>query len=165
MKGVPQTKVLQAGFVHLHEHSKKPTPYMIGNHMIAAGVTGAVTWDAGKIPDVRRYEAQDLVAAEFLLQYHRQPDIHPDTAKRNACMRWFGNEKGSGAPNPKDAEKKIICILAEIDLSFDPNLHHDKYNWKSAEKTWNDVEKSWKDLLKQFYPKKDDSPVKKGEGG
>src|SRR5262249_28322043 len=64
--GSPTVNVLQAGFVRILPDSAKRTPYLIANHMIAAGVTGACTGDPGKIPDIRKYEAQDLSAASFL---------------------------------------------------------------------------------------------------
>ena len=41
--GSPSVNVLQAGFVKIRPDSKKPTPYMIANHMIAASVMGRWT--------------------------------------------------------------------------------------------------------------------------
>jgi hypothetical protein len=132
--GIPQADVLQAGFVRLHAASEKKTPYMIANHMIAAGVTGTCTEDAGKIPDIRKYEAQDLVAAEFLRAYQKDPGLAPATAKKEACQKWFGDDDGSGAPNPRDdARKKLICILAQMDLFFVATpTPHPKYTWEQA---------------------------------
>ena len=49
--------------------------------MIAAGVTGRCTNDPSKIPDIRKYEAQDLVAASFLYECSKDPDLHPAEAK------------------------------------------------------------------------------------
>ena len=63
--GIPEVNVLQVGKFKIHPNSKRETPYMIANHMIAAGVTGRCTDNAAKIPDIRQYEAQDLVAATF----------------------------------------------------------------------------------------------------
>ena len=140
---IPQTNVLQAGLVNLHEDSKKQTPYMIANHMIAAGVLGRCTADSGKIPDIRKYEAQDLVAADFLRAYHDTPAIHPVAAKEKACQRWFNNNDGSGAPNPQsEKDKKIICILAQIDLFFKHKpTPHDEYTWDEAAKRCEELTK------------------------
>ncbi len=118
--GEPEVKVTQAGFVLLNPESKKLTPYMIANHMIAAGVTGVCCkskQDAA--PDIRVYEAQDLVAASFLRQYNENPGIHPKEARAKACLDWFGDEKGGCRPkqsatNPDNL--KIICALAQMDL-------------------------------------------------
>ena len=118
--GTPTVDVLQTGLIRLNPASEKLTPYMIANHMIAAGVTGQCTNDPASIPDIRKYEAQDLVAAMFLSLYQQQPDIDPAEAKRIACQRWFGADDGSGAPAPKsDADKLTMCALAQWDLCFD----------------------------------------------
>jgi hypothetical protein len=118
--GTPTVDVLQAGLVRLNPTSPKLTPYMIANHMIAAGVTGRCTSDPSTIPDIRKYEAQDLVAATFVSLYHDRPDIHPDEAKRIACQRWFGADDGSGAPKPASpADQLTMCALAQMDLCFD----------------------------------------------
>lgn len=65
-KGIPQVNVMQAGKFRVFPDSKRETPYLICNHMIAAGVTGRCTNDSSKMPDIRLYEAQDMVAATFL---------------------------------------------------------------------------------------------------
>jgi hypothetical protein len=118
--GIPRADVGQAGLVRINENSPKPTPYMIANHMIAAGVTGKCTENPSKIPDIRKYEAQDLVAATFLGIYANSPGIHPDAANQKACQRWFGSDNSFGAPNPPSAaDKRILCALAQMDLCFD----------------------------------------------
>lgn len=134
--GIPQAKVLQAGFVRLHEGSAKQTPYMIANHMIAAGVVGRCTDDPSKIPDIRKFEAQDLVAAEFLRAYRDDPTIDPAAAKKAACRKWFGADDGNGAPKPQSAAcRKILCILAQMDLFFVAQpAPHTKYTWDQAAK-------------------------------
>jgi hypothetical protein len=119
----PMANVTQAGFVRIRPESKKLTPYMIANHMIAAGVTGkCCTSNKDKAPDIRVYEAQDLVAASFLQQYDQRPDIDPKTARKNACMDWFGNEEGAGPPQQSSTNPgnlKIIGALAQMDLFID----------------------------------------------
>ncbi|TVZ28327.1 hypothetical protein JM83_3450 [Gillisia sp. Hel_I_86] len=134
--GIPQVNVLQVGKFKIRPNSKKETPYLIGNHMIAAGVTGRCTKDPSKIPDMRQYEAQDLVAATFLKLYADTPDLDPKTAKERACMRWFGNKAGEGAPQPKDkTDAETICALAQMDLFFDPTpIPHPKYTFEEAVK-------------------------------
>jgi len=118
--GTPTVDVLQTGLVRLNPDSPKLTPYMIANHMIAAGVTGRCTSDPTTIPNIQKYEAQDLVAATFVSLYQDRPDIHPDEAKRIACQRWFGADDGSGAPAPKSpADQLTMCALAQMDLCFD----------------------------------------------
>jgi hypothetical protein len=74
--GIVQSNVLQSGVVRIRGDSARETPYIIGNHMIAAGVTGRCTDDPSTMPDIRLYEAQDLVAASFLhlLAEHPGPD-------------------------------------------------------------------------------------------
>lgn len=117
--GTPQMNVLQAGEISIYPHSKKKTPYMGANHMIAAGVTGKCTDNAAKIPDIRQYEAQDLVAACFLKKYKDQPDIAPGDAKAQCCTQWFGNKDCRGAPKPAVTNEKLqICKLAQVDLYF-----------------------------------------------
>ncbi len=131
--GIPQANVMQVGLIKINENSEKLTPYMIVNHMIAAGVTGAVTSEGGKIPDIRRYEGEDLVAAEFLKQYDQNPNISPEEAKKNACLKWFGNEKGNGAPVPSSVEdKKFLRAMAIRDLFFDVITLEPFYSWSEA---------------------------------
>jgi hypothetical protein len=118
--GIPQMDVLQAGKVTINPDSRKATPYMGANHMIAAGVTGTCTSDPGNIPDIRRYEAEDLVAACFISQYAANPSTEPDAAKSTCCLKYFGNQACAGAPSPPTTDaKKAICTLAQIDLYFD----------------------------------------------
>ena len=134
--GIPQINVLQVGTFNVFPNSKKETPYMICNHMIAAGVTGRCTDDPAKIPDIRQYEAQDLVAASFLKLYHDHPNLEPEEIKTKACMRWYGNAEGTGAPEPpKASDRTVICALAQMDLFFvaHPNPHP-KYTWEEATK-------------------------------
>ncbi len=131
---IPQVKVLQVGKFKVKPDSTKETPYMICNHMIAAGVTGRCTEDPAQVPDIRPYEAQDLVAASFLKLYHDNPNQEPEDVKKQACQRWFGNLDGTGAPNPpKAADRTIICALAQMDLFYvaHPNPHP-KYTWDKA---------------------------------
>ncbi len=132
--GIPQMKVLQAGSVKLNTNSSKKTPYMGANHMIAAGVTGHCTKDPSKIPDQRRYEAEDLVAACFLKQFHLNADTAPATAKENCCQEWFGNATCAGAPTPAMAQKKYICILSQIDVHFNLQTRKPWCTWEQAEK-------------------------------
>lgn len=132
--GIPQANVMQAGLIRISPDSEKMTPYMIANHMIAAGVTGLCTSDPSKIPDIRRYEAEDLVAVEFLRQYAADPGIAPERAREIACLKWFGNKDGTGAPNPQAEEKKKICIMALIDLFFDEKKVAPVYSWEEAER-------------------------------
>ncbi len=122
--GAPQVDTLQAGYIWLNSNSVKKTPYMIANHMIAAGVTGRCTDDPSTIPNILKYEAQDLVAATFLSlcadSALQGKAVDPEEAKRAACQRWFGAPDGSGAPNPADpGDRLIICALAQMDLCFD----------------------------------------------
>jgi hypothetical protein len=141
--GSPTVNVLQAGFVRIHPDSPKKTPYMIANHMIAAGVTGRCTSDPGQIPDIRKYEAQDLVAATFLGlcadAARRGEEIDPAEAKQQACQRWFGpaaaggDADGSGAPNPADDNDRLtICALAQMDLCFNPKTISPTYTFEQA---------------------------------
>lgn len=132
--GIPQVNVMQTGTFRVRPDSPRETPYLIGNHMIAAGVTGKCTNHPDKIPDIRQYEAQDLVAATFLKLYEENPDIHPEEAKRQACERWYGNPYGYGAPEPKDPnDRQTICALAQMDLFFEAlPKPHPKYTFKEA---------------------------------
>lgn len=132
--GVPQVNVLQAGKFRVRPDSPKETPYLICNHMIAAGVTGKCTADASKIPNISQYEAQDLVAATFLKLYAENPSIEPCVAKAEACKKWYGNEFGTGAPAPKEEiDKRTICALAQMDMFFDPTPSpHPRYTFEEA---------------------------------
>lgn len=135
--GTPQADVLQVGFIRLNPDSPKQTPYMVANHMIAAGVTGQCTNDQSKIPNIQKYEAQDLVAATFLSQYapagQQWREIAPAEAKRVACQRWFGADDGSGAPNPPDPKDRLtICALAQMDLCFDAKKIAPMYTYQEA---------------------------------
>jgi hypothetical protein len=131
---IPQSYVGMAGKVKLRPNSEKYTPYMIANHMIAAGVTGKCTDDPAEIPDIRKYEAQDLVAASFLQSYAEHPDQEPEQVAKLCCERWFGAPDGFGKPNPADpADRELICILAQRDLFFSPTpLPHAKFKWEEA---------------------------------
>ena len=132
--GTPTVDVLQAGEFRVRDDSERKTPYMVGNHMIAAGVTGRCTDDPSKMPDIRLYEAQDLVAATFLRSYLEEPDQNPAAAKARACMRWFGNEEGKGPPKPpRKEDRETICALAQMDLYFCPGPPpHPKYTLEEA---------------------------------
>ncbi|HSJ01653.1 MAG TPA: hypothetical protein VK956_04330, partial [Verrucomicrobium sp.] len=129
-----QANVMQVGKLRVRKDSKRETPYMITNHMIAAGVTGRCTTDASVIPDIRLYEAQDLVAATFVFEYVKNPDINPAEAKAIACRRWFGNDEGTGAPAPPDENDRLtLCALAQMDLFFSPTpLPHPTYTMEQA---------------------------------
>jgi hypothetical protein len=131
--GTPTVDVLQAGFVRINPTSPKLTPYMIANHMIAAGVTGVCGGDPSKIPNILKYEAQDLVAASFVAQYATEMSIDPGIALQNACRRWFGALDGNGAPNPPSADDKLtMCALAQMDLCFDPVKIAPMYTFEQA---------------------------------
>ncbi|TDQ19486.1 hypothetical protein DFQ04_1307 [Algoriphagus boseongensis] len=132
--GIPQVNVLQAGKFRVYPHSKRETPYLIVNHMIAASVTGRCTNNPAVMPDIRLYEAQDLVAATFLKIYKDNPNLDPLAVRAAACNRWFGNTDGKGAPTPADdRDKLILCALAQMDLFFahDPKPHP-KYTFEEA---------------------------------
>lgn len=131
--GSPTVDVLQAGAIRLSPDSPRETPYMIANHMIAAGVTGRCTADRATIPDIRKYEAQDLVAASFVRQYAETPDLDPAEAKARACRRWFGDADGA-PPNPPDsADRRVLCALAQMDLFFSPTPSpHPTYSYEEA---------------------------------
>jgi hypothetical protein len=131
--GSPTVSVLQAGLIQLNPDSAKKTPYMIANHMIAAGVTGVCTNDPSTIPNIQKYEAQDLVAASFVSMYADNPDLDPAEAVKLACQRWFGADDGSGAPNPPSNDDRLtICALAQMDICFDPVKIAPKYTFDEA---------------------------------
>jgi hypothetical protein len=134
--GIPQVEVMQVGTFRIRPDSPKETPYLIGNHMIAAGVTGRCTKDASKIPNILQYEAQDLVAATFLKLYAENPNIDPTDAKAQACERWYGHAKGNCAPRPKkEKDRRTLCALAQMDMFFEPlPKPHPKYTYKEARK-------------------------------
>ncbi|MHA7131201.1 hypothetical protein [Algoriphagus namhaensis] len=137
---IPQVNVMQAGTFKVRPDSKKETPYLIGNHMIAASVTGRCTDDPSKMPDIRLYEAQDLVAATFLKLCSEDPNLDPAEAKARACQKWFGNPEGTGAPKPKKKEELLICALAQVDLFFEPSPKpHPKYTLAEAIKRCKDA--------------------------
>ena len=127
---------------------------MIANHMIAAGVTGQCTDDPSKMPDIRKYEAQDLVAATFLYLCATNPDLSPEHARREACQRYFGNDTGQGQPNPSKPEyAKAICALAQMDLFFcDEPSPHPKYNWEEALKRCEDANNQYDPCAKPIGP-------------
>ncbi len=132
--GILTVDVLQTGTIKLRPDSELLTPYMVANHMIAAGVTGRCTDNPAEMPDIRLYEAQDLVAATFLRALAENPEIGPDQAKVDACRRWFGNDDGSGPPQPPAEEDQlVICALAQMDLFFEPEPKpHPKYCYEEA---------------------------------
>lgn len=135
--GSPTVNVLQVGLIRLHPDSPKQTPYMIANHMIAAGVTGQCTPDPSQIPNIQKYEAQDLVAATWLSFYAdavgQGKRFDPQAALEQACQRWFGAADGNGAPNPPDPKDKLtICALAQMDLCFDPVKIAPMYSFDEA---------------------------------
>ncbi len=131
--GTPTVDVLQVGLLRIFPNSPKETPYMIANHMIAAGVTGRCTGDATSLPDIRLYEAQDLVAAMFLSLYEGGKNITPADALELACKRWFGGPDGKRAPNPSDPEDRLtICAMAQMDLCFDATKRAPKYSFEEA---------------------------------
>jgi hypothetical protein len=121
--GSPTVNVLQAGLIKIRPDSKKPTPYMIANHMIAASVKGQWTNDPAQLPDIRIYEAQDLVAVTFLKLCAEAcmggNTVDPLEAKKTACKQWFGAEDPSGPFNPSSKARLTICALALMDLWTD----------------------------------------------
>ncbi len=136
-RGIPQAQALQAGFISIFGSSEKPTPYMIGNHMIAAGVTGSCDVKPDRLPHIRTYEAQDLVAASWLGAYHesvQKGELFDPVAARNlACLRWFGNPEGMGVPSPEAREdQETICALAQMDLCFDNKKIAPMYTYDEA---------------------------------
>jgi hypothetical protein len=139
--GEPQVNINQAGFVRINKDSEKLTPYMICNHMVAAGVTGkCCPTQRETTPDIRVYEAQDLVAASFLKQYADNPDTDPEQARKTACLEWFGNEDGNCAPvasSTRPDNLEVICALAQMDLfiSYRPDQEPKvvpKYSYEEA---------------------------------
>ena len=131
---IPLVDVMQTGTFRIRPDSKKETPYLICNHMIAAGVTGRCTGHPDKIPDILQYEAQDMVAATFLKLYAENPNITPEDAKAQASKKWFGNPNGNGAPLPKEeGDRRTLCALAQMDLFFEPlPKPHPKYTYAEA---------------------------------
>jgi phospholipase C len=131
--GIPMADVLQAALIRIMPHSRKKTPFIIANHMAAAGVKGECTNDPSKIPNIQKYEAQDLVAATFLGKYAEGTAIDPAEAANDACQRWFGALDGNGAPNPpKDKDRLAICALAQTDWCFDGKKMQPKYTYQEA---------------------------------
>lgn len=135
--GTPTANVLQVGFINVTPSSTKKTPYMIANHMIAAGVTGRFGGDPSQIPNIQKYEAQDLVAATFLnlcaIAAQQGRAIDPAEAKKVACERWFGDSDGSGAPNPPDIKDRLtICALAQMDLCYIPTRNPPTYTFEEC---------------------------------
>jgi hypothetical protein len=131
--GVPTVKVLQAGLIKIFPRSRKQTPYLIANHMIAAGVKGRCTGDATTAPNIQRYEAEDLVAATFVSLYARNKRIAPADALKQACERWFGGPDANRVPNPPDPHDRLtICALAHSDLCYDGVRHQPKYTYEQA---------------------------------
>jgi hypothetical protein len=91
----------------------------------------------GQIPDIRKYEAQDLVAATFLGlcadAAKRGEEVEPALAVQQACQRWFGAADGSGAPNPPSSDDRlVICALAQMDLCFDAKTIAPMYTCEQA---------------------------------
>jgi hypothetical protein len=133
--GSPKVDLLQTGLIKINPTSRKPTPYMIANHMIAAGVTGRCTDKPSELPNIQKYQAQDLVAASFVARY-AQPDgrgLDPAKAKADACQRWFGAPNGDGAPNPASPDDSLaICALSQVDLCYDTKMHDSKYTYEQA---------------------------------
>jgi hypothetical protein len=132
--GCPTVNVLQAGNISLRGDSLRTTPYLVANHMIAAGVTGQCTTNPAAMPDIRLYEAEDLVAATWLRLLTEDPALTSQEAKAQACLRWFGNEAGTGAPAPgSEDDRRAICALAQMDLFFEPTpMPHPKYTYEEA---------------------------------
>lgn len=121
--GSPTVNVLQEGLIKVRPDSAKPTPYMIANHMIAASVTGRWTDAADKLPDIRIYEAQDLVAATFLKlcadTCAQGQTVDPQEARKTACWQWLGAKDPNGPFNPSDEARTVISALALMDLWTD----------------------------------------------
>jgi hypothetical protein len=137
IKRMPLAEVMQAGYIKISPDSQKRTPYMIANHMIAAGVKGQCTDDPSKPPNIQLFEAQDLVAASFLAEIAKAEQnggtIDPEEAKRRACQRWFGAADGAGPPNPQNADDRLtICALAQWDMCFDFVASAPMYTYEEA---------------------------------
>ena len=132
--GSPMVATLQAGLVRINPDSAKLTPYLIANHMIAAGVTGRCTSDPTQMPDIRLYEAQDLAAASFLALCGQATlqgqEIDPAALRSAAVQRWFDDK---GAPIPPAAEDKLLlCAMAQMDMFTDWNTMAPKYSLEEA---------------------------------
>ena len=132
--GSPMVATLQAGLVRINPDSAKLTPYLIANHMIAAGVTGRCTNDPTQMPDIRLYEAQDLAAASFLALCGQATlqgqEIDPAALRSAAVQRWFDDK---GAPIPPAAEDKLLlCAMAQMDMFTDWNTMAPKYSLEEA---------------------------------
>jgi hypothetical protein len=131
--GTPKVELLQVGLIRIFPTSRKQTPYMIANHMIAAGVTGRCTGDATNLPNIQRYEAQDLVAATFLGLYTANKSMVPADGLKRACERWFGGPDANRVPNPPNSKDRLtICALAQMDLCFDHVKRTPKYTYEEA---------------------------------
>jgi hypothetical protein len=134
--GTPTADVLQVGYIKVFSSSPKKTPYMIANHMIAAGVKGRCLNDPAQ--NIRRYEAQDLVAAMFLSLMSKQQEgteLDPAEARKMACQRWFGVSApgDQDLPNPKNENDKLtICAMAQIDLCFNTQTRAPMYTYEQA---------------------------------
>lgn len=131
------SSVLQAGTFRVRPESAKETPYMVANHMIAAGVMGLCTNDPTTMPNICLFEAQDLTAATFLTELINDPKLSPADAKARACTRWFGNAEADPRPSgpaPADHEDQMkICALAQMDLFFEPKpAPHSKFTLDEA---------------------------------
>jgi hypothetical protein len=136
LPGIPTADVMQAGWVKLAPGWVQ-TPYMVANHMIAAGVMGRNTgtdWsNAAKLPDIRQYEAQDLTAAEFLRQMSAGLTTDPVAARLAAWKRWYGNTTGTGVPcPPDDGDKESFCAMALVDLYFNDKTVQPYYTLAEA---------------------------------
>lgn len=150
----PTTNMLQAGSVKIRPNSERETPYLISNHMIAAGVSGVCNDDRSKTPNIEKYEAQDLVAASFLHEYAKNPDLDPSQAKKLACQRWFGDDDGSGEPKPPAPEdQQIICALAQMDLFFVKTPSpHPTFTFEQAMERCKHANNGSKPCCKPIYP-------------
>ena len=113
--GIPQMEVLQTGCFRVRPDSERATPYLGANHMIAAGVTGRCTNDPSKIPDIRKYEAQDLVAASFLYAYANDLDLDPQEAEAAgvpAVVRQRRRQRRAEAARPEGCAGDL-CARAD----------------------------------------------------
>lgn len=111
-------EILQAGTVSVAT-GMKPTPYMATNHMIAAGVTGTCTDDPTQIPDMRQYEAQDLVAACWIEALTGAPEGDPVALRDQCCTQYYEQVPGQPACGGTPKSLESICWLAQKDLFFD----------------------------------------------